>query len=125
MCLTIRKSKTDTKFTFQIKVASRSIPVYKVLGNNSQTKTKGVSPYKNTTYREGQTYTSPLSSQPSFLLTKVSVEQGLHAYTTLKAAKNIMWDNRFIVKMIIPRGAVYIRGMHGTIVSTKLHWPRP
>lgn len=108
-----------------MKTATRDIPVWKAIrvGTNS-------SPFRgNTIYEKGQTATVGLPLGVEYFshangTHTGKVERGLHACVTQEAAiKTSSHASKLkIVQMVIPKGAKYIRGLNGHIVSNKLTW---
>lgn len=111
------------------KIAEKDIVVYKLLGkclNGAY-----CSPWRDAPYEIGKLYTANIRYRLrvrkggiNFPIWDYVIEEGLHAFTNLSTA--ILTSNMvpisglFIVKGIIPKGALYVLGEGNEIVSTQL-----
>lgn len=128
MCLTILNIKTRKEageLAKNPKVAKKDIIVYKVLRRDN------TSPYKDFLYQKGREYYRygkifkiKITKDYWGELWRIKIEDGLHSYTSFKVAGGSKWGNQKVVKMIIPKGALYFENTDKTkIVSSKLWWP--
>lgn len=103
------------------KIARKDIIVYKMFENNWK------SPFNGFKYKPGFHYYQDDNDLGFDWFDKydkrISVEAGLHAYTTLKGAHQYIWGKRMVIQVIIPKGAKYVRGTDNEIVSTDLIIP--
>jgi len=113
MCLTVKMTYTAPP----VSIAKRDIAVYKKLRVKNN-----MSPIKDHRYRAG-VLKKKVELRPDII---GRIEEGYHAYTSLRKAKGMLfnWDPKKptykIVKMIIPKGAGYYRGVRGDIVAEQL-----
>lgn len=115
MCLTtlsIKLSKAQLNKKF-VKIASRNIIVFKILD-----KTTNKSPYYHMKYEPRGLCKSRLKIV--YNENYLDVNNGLHAYTTKRAANKRKDYYKKIVEMTIPKGSKYIIGYNNTIVSNQL-----
>lgn len=92
-----------------------------------------ISPFRKEEYYSFEIKTAPFNERnfnPKLLPHLHSsamniVEDGLHSFTTIKAAKNgrrniAFYINVYLARMVIPVGAYYVKGEDGEIVSDTL-----
>lgn len=130
MCLFAKSNKN----TISLQIATKDIVVFKVLKVSQKQQRSGIitmgrAPVQGTLYKKGgYAKRSPFGirfeSLKSVAQGRFIVNEGLYSYESLGKAKHgwSSWINGVIVKMIIPKGSVYLKGMHGKIVSNYLIW---
>jgi hypothetical protein len=123
MCLV---PKADAK----IEIAQFDIPVFKVLRRLNK---KFVSPYRDTLYAAGETYSVDkftasvkglleFNTSLEIPLSKVEIFQGIHSYTSFfEASREADYKGSvLIVLAAIPKGTAYILGNKEDVVSLSL-----
>lgn len=118
MCLRTKPRTNNPTIKSFTRVAKRRILVYKRL------KKWGYTPYQGFSWPDGDA----IISVRSLGITRVGysahrsleVGRGLHAHFTRKGAKEALGIAEEINRMIIPKGATYIVGCNGDIVSTQI-----
>jgi hypothetical protein len=129
MCLIVNKVAKNYDAALKlrktcIKIAKKDIPVYKILYNVDEN--TGDAPYQLFRYERGWHYYQegkyPFSIEivPRTTYWNIMVEEGLHSYIRKPSILDILGDR--VVKMYIPKGAKYILGRSGDIVSDQLIW---
>lgn len=118
MCLRIRKTLWNKVFKPKYKLAKKDIPVYKILIHKRNGDWE--SPYQDYPYTLGVTMVSPLET-----LTRKSLnlELGLHAFRNINTVRRSLLYNatrHVVLKAIIPKASLYIKGVGGDIVSNQL-----
>lgn len=124
MCLKIKiaNRKEGIKLAKNPNVATRNMVVYKRLSAN------GKSPIRGFIYERGfhyyQTGNRKLTGSISLSCWGFNfrVDSGLHTYTTERVAKKNKYRAEKIVRMIIPKGALYYKN-NRHIVSSELIFP--
>lgn len=128
MCLTIRNKYKG------VLVAKKDITVYKLVRViPTHAGFRFTAPYRHINYniRKGvstrtfgfRTYDDDVVRFIKHIPYGVySVDDGIHAYTSKRAALNRLYTGRMIVKCIIPKGTRYILGHDSEIVSLKLRF---
>jgi len=137
MCLTvINKFKTRQQardFAKQPLIATKDISVFKILKRETcffSGEFQGYSsPYRSMIYERNQEYSVPnfkSNTQNNYKSEwRLNISSGLHAYTSEYVARQLWEDEIYdkthlLVKMYIPKGALYFIGEDKEIVSTKL-----
>lgn len=126
MCLVGNKNwrQTILPFLFKVKpsIATEDITVYKILERYSLTSEKWYSPYRGVRYILGKSYRSDLEIYQRSSKLTFTVEEGLHAYTSLEKAMSMSSyrSHLEVFKAIIPKGSEYLIGEHNEIVSNHL-----
>ncbi len=117
MCLELNKKS-------KLKIATKNIVVYKCLKIDKDINLY-TSPYIHNIYEKYNIYTSKIKINTylhSYYLYGF-INIGLHSCLTRKAADYHKYNQNYIVvKMIIPKGAYYIKGNFNEIVSDILIW---
>lgn len=127
MCLTIRNFKTKKEaitFSKKPKKAIKDITVYKVLNlDNRSIYEKFLYEKGKEYYRYGEKLFGISVYKQYYGAYKIEIDDGLHAYTSkVIARRKSDYDfSRKMVKMIIPKGALYFEDkLNHEIVSSKL-----
>lgn len=111
------------------KITEKGIVVYKLLSKCSNG--TYYSPWRDAPYEIGKLYTANiryherlLNKVDEYLFKTTVIEEGLHAYidysTAVLTSAMVPTSGLFVVKAIIPRGALYVLGTGNEIVSTQL-----
>jgi len=129
MCLTATFKTRDAarKAKKNSLIAKEDINVFKILTRGN------FAPFKSFLYEKGMHYYQegkPFGigkiEKPWYSsMWRFDVEQGLHSYTSKSKAEEHLsfYINIKIVKMIIPKGALYYIGINGDVVSSELIYP--
>lgn len=131
MCLIFYKDKRIKIADIELIEAEKTIIVYKRLLRKKITWFNGIerdiSPYQNLKYDPFSVYTVDGKIEISYngkcYFNKrflYEVYQGLHAYVSLEHAHKYAESDEKVVRMYIPKGAFYIIGENGNIVSNIL-----
>lgn len=135
MCLTVNetfKTRTEAKKA-RPKVATRNITVFKRMDlvEDLSAKTRLVdSHYLSSPYRHSRYSPNTLSNVKGFGREvcnykygrhSLSIERGLHAYSTAPEAIRLSDIGEVVIKCIIPKGAEYFTGMDSDMVSNMLY----
>lgn len=127
MCLVIKNIKTRELariYTKNPKIAKKDVNVFKVLDENNNSAYQYFKYEKGTHYYQtGRPFSFEIYKQESVFNYgwRININRGLHSFTLKKAAKEILYPNDKIVKMVIPRGSKYYISSDGTeIVSDNL-----
>lgn len=121
MCLTIRPISVLKNIILgpKYRVAKKDIPVYKLLTLNRDGTFE--SPVREFPYTLNTVMVSPLET-----LTRrtISVDLGLHAFRDRNHAfSSLLYSHSIrtlVLKAIIPKGSLYIKGVEGEIISNQL-----
>lgn len=109
MCLTVEIVKFTTK---PIVCYKR----FRKTGNDKVFKT----PYQRFIWNKGQLVTVAGFTMSPFNGSRVEVNQGLHAYTTLARAQRNKDYGEVVMEMLIPQNTRYIKGRNSEIVATSM-----
>ena len=122
MCLTITGFRTRKEAReFKPFIAEKDIKVYKLLTEDNK------SIFKYFQFDKGYHYSvKRFTKNTEFGLYsrqwKLNISKGLHAYVSLKKAKEVQFGDEKIVIMYIPARSQYYLGINGDIVSDNLIW---
>lgn len=119
MCLRIEKTLWNKVFKPKYKLAKEDIPVIKVLVKRGNSYDSYTSPYRGAIYPLNQTKPSDLGTiweLPDYY----EVETGLHSIIDDDFIENHMSLDCVALKAYVPKGAWYLKGNDGDIVSNKL-----
>jgi hypothetical protein len=130
MCLTIKKrfSSLRKMIKKEQKIAIKDIIVFKVLEkrrwkNQYGEDTKYISPYRSYVYHLGYHYYQTGPNKFSIWWNSFSgyydINQGLHAWVSLKKAEEEKYDCT-IIKCVIPKGSTYFLGANNDVVTDNL-----
>lgn len=114
----------------KVLVAKKPIKVYKYLCSiNPRTdkpcsRNVGYSPIQEKRYLKGRIARANEFPYPvgTCFWTLEHFYEGLHSCTSRRKAKAWGDKNKNVRVMYIPKGALYIRGSDGNLLSNKLHW---
>jgi len=126
MCLTSKYSLFKRGVRRQLKIAKKDMIVYKRF---TCVGTSLVSPYQGFTYERNKEY-GPEKLELSIHKTgsvwgflpgwNVTIREGFHSYVSKENALSRREPNETVLVCVIPKGAEYILGLYGDIVSSVL-----
>jgi hypothetical protein len=111
----------DPDLCSKVIIAKKDTRVYKILKLNEK---NVYSPYKNFIYKPKKLYkTDSGNIKPYYKGCYFIINEGFHAYTTLKKAIHQIDLFEIIAEFFIPKGAkYYINPDDNIIVSNKIYW---
>jgi hypothetical protein len=115
----------------RVKIAKTDIPVFKILEKHGNGGFR--SPYQGMRYKLGKLYQAEIRSSATGMYcsgsdrvayqhekNKIFYNRGLHAYTTIDAARYGKYSGMYIMNAVIPAGSRYYVNKVGMVVSNQL-----